>query len=201
MGARSSWGASAARSLHPGASTRSLERWKRQHLLPQEPAAAVLDLLGQPPQVFLGQAEGLAEILDDALDGVGGDGAGENGELRPEMAVDPRDQVVAERAGEVEVDVGEHGHVLRHEPLQGEVPAEGVDVADADQVSGEQGDRGAPAPAGGPLLEGCLGRGQPLLLHDPLGEQDDLAVEEQKAGKVVLAYQPHLLGEALFYAR
>ena len=74
-------------------------------------------------------------------------------------------------------------------------------MADADQVAGEQGDRGAPAPAGRPLLKGRLRVGEPPLLHDLLCQQHDIPVQEKEAGKAVFANEPELLVESLLNAR
>ncbi len=104
-----------------------------------------VEVLGEEPQVLLGQSQGLAQVLDDALGRVGGDGPGEDGVVLPEVAMHPLDEFVPERPGEVQVDVGELGRVLRDEPLQGEVPTERVHVADADEVAHQEGHRGAPA--------------------------------------------------------
>ena len=74
-------------------------------------------------------------------------------------------------------------------------------MADADQVAGEQGDRGAPAPAGRPLLKGRLRAREPPLLHDLLCQQHDVPVQEEKAGQAVSANEPELLVESLLNAR
>ena len=87
---------------------------------------------------------------------------------------------------------GSSGHVLRDEPFQGETPAQGVDVADANKVSHQQRHRRAPAPTRRPLLQRSLGVGQALLLHDLLGEKDDLPIQEQEPRQPVLADQMEL---------
>ena len=61
-------------------------------------------------------------------------------------------ELLPDIAGEVQVDVGDGGHVLGEEAVQGEVELQGVDVREADEVSHQQGHRGAPAPARRPLL-------------------------------------------------
>ena len=96
-----------SRSVHP-----VLEGGQLKHLLAQQGAVVGLDLPRQAPQVLSGQAEGLAEVLDDSPGRVRGDGPREDGELRPEVLVNPAYQLVAQRAREVQVDVREHAHVL-----------------------------------------------------------------------------------------
>ena len=89
---------------------------------------------GEARQLLSRQAEGLAKVLG---------GADENGEVRPEMAVHPFDQRLSQATGEVEVDVRQAGHVVGEEALQGQVPPQRVDVADADEVAVQQGHRRA----------------------------------------------------------
>ena len=98
------------------------EGGKPQHLLPQVSAVVGVDLFREEPEVLLRQTEGLAQVLDDALDGVGGYGPGKDGVVRPEATVNSLYQLVPEAAGEVQVDVRQHGGILGDEPLQGEVP-------------------------------------------------------------------------------
>ena len=169
------------------------------HLLFELCAVVGVDLLGEELQVLFGQPQGLPKVPDDAFHRVGGDGPGEDGVVRPEAPVHPQDELVLESAGEVQVDVGQHGHVVGDEPLQREVPPQGVYVTDADEVAHQERHRGAPAPARRPLLQGNLRVRHAPLLHDLLGEKDDLLVEEEKARQTVLAYQPELLFQAFFH--
>ena len=127
-----------------------------QHLGAEVLGVLGVELLRQQPQVLAREPQRLAEVLDDALDGVGRDGAGQHGVLGAEVLVHAADEVVAEGAREVEVDVGEHGHVLGDEPLEGEVPSQRVDVADADEIADEERDAGAAPSAGRTLLEGSF---------------------------------------------
>ena len=128
--------------------------------------------------MFPGKPEGLAQVLDDALHLVGGDGPREDGVFRPEVPVHPLYQLVPEAPGEVEVDVRQGRHILGDESLQGEVPPEGVHVADADEVPHQQGHRRAASPARRSLLHGRLRVHQSSLLHDPLGEEGYLPVQQ-----------------------
>ena len=133
------------------------EAGKLQHLLPEVRWIVGLDLLGQELEFLLRKPQGLAEVLDDALELVGGDCPGQDGVLRPEVLMDALDQLVPETPGEVEVDIGEHGRVLGDEAFEGEVPFQGVDVADADEVSHQQRHGRAAPPSGRPLLNRRLG--------------------------------------------
>ena len=180
--------------VHPVPEVREL-----RHLVPQVCGVVGVKLLRQQGEVLLGKPQGLAQVLDDALHLVGGDGPGQYGVLRPEVAVDALDQLVPEPPGEVEVNVGERRHLLGDEALQGEVPLQGIDVADADQVSDQQGHRRAAPPSGRPLLHRRLRADQAALLHDALREEDDLPVEQQEARQVEALDQPKLLPETLVH--
>ena len=114
------------------------EGGKRQHLLPKVGRVVGVELLRQRPQVLPRQSQGFAEVLDDALDRVGRDGARQDGKLRPEPSVHPLDELVPEAPGEVQVDVRQGVHLLGDEALQGQAPPEGVHVADADEVAHQQ---------------------------------------------------------------
>ena len=115
-----------------------------------------VNLFGEELQVIPGQSQGLAQVLDDALGRIGGDCPGEDGVVRSEVLMHPLDQLVPQPTGEVQVDVGKLGRVLGDEPLQGQVPSEGVHVANADEVAHQEGHRGAPAPPRRTLLQGYL---------------------------------------------
>ena len=97
--------------------------------------------------MFPGKSESLAQVLDDALHLVGGDGPREDGVFRPEVPVHPLYQLVPEAPGEVQVDVRQRRHILGDETLQCEVPHEGVHVADADEIPHQQGHRRTTSPS------------------------------------------------------
>ena len=175
------------------------EGGKLPHFLFELCAVVGVEPLGEELQVLFGQPQGLPKVLDDAFHRVGGNGPGEDGVVRPEVLVHPQDELVPESAGEVQVDVGELGRVFGDEPLQGQAPPQGIDVADADEVARQERHRGPPAPARRPLLQGNLRVRHDPLLHDLLGEKDDLPVEEEKARQTVPAYQPELLFQAFFH--
>ena len=153
-------------------------------------------MAGETLQVLLRQPQGLAQVLDDTLHRVGGDGPGQDGVLRPEAPVHPLDQFVPELTGEVQVDVGEQGGILGDEPLQGQAPPQRVHVADADEIARQQGHRGAAPPARGPFFQGSLRVAHVPLLHDLPGQEDYLPVEQQEPGQAVPGDEPELLIQA-----
>ena len=70
-------------------------------------------------------------------------------------------------------------------------------MADADEVSHQQGHRGAAPPTRRAFLQRGFRVGQSLLLHDSLGEEDDFAVEQQEPGQPVQFDEPELFPEPL----
>ena len=103
-------------------------------------ARHALDLAGR-------QAERLAEVADRAPPAVGGERRHERGALAPVALVHARDQLLADVAREVEVDVGRLGDLLVQEAPQEQLVADRVDVREAGQVADDRADaRAAPAP-------------------------------------------------------
>ena len=168
---------------------------KGEHLVAQVGGVVGVQLLRQRPQVLAGQPQRLAQVLDDSLDRVRRNGPRQDGELRPELAMHSPDELVAETSGEVQVDVRQGVHVLGDEPLQGQVPSQGVHVADAYEIAHQQRHRRSPTPTRRPLLQGRLRVDQAALLHDPLRQQAYLPVEKEEARKAMALYQAELLGE------
>ena len=79
-----------------------------RHLVLDVAAAAPSCPLRQPVELALGEAQRLADVADGAAQLVGGEAGDERGVLVAEVLVDAQDQLLADVAREVEVDVG-HG--------------------------------------------------------------------------------------------
>ncbi len=122
-----------AAGVHPLTEGRQL-----RHLLSQERGIMRTHLLREQAQLLLRQPQSLAQIPQHPLYLVGEDRAGQHRILRPEPPVDPLDQLVAQCPRKVEVDVRQHRHVRREKTFQREIPLEGIDMADADQISHQQ---------------------------------------------------------------
>ena len=105
-------------------------------------AGEALDLARRQPQR-------LAEVAHRAARAVGGEGGDQRRALGAVALVHPRDQLLADVAREVEVDVGRVGQLLVQEAPEEEVVADRVDVREAGQVADDRADaRAAPAPGG-----------------------------------------------------
>ena len=94
------------------------ESGKLPHLGLQRGGVAGMQLPGEQRKLVFRQAQGFAQILDDALDAVGGHGSGQHGELRPEVPVNPLDEFVPQLPGEVQVYVRQETGVFGDEPFQ-----------------------------------------------------------------------------------
>ena len=129
LGACINWGARDSRSRQPGASTFSLKTGNSSISLFRSCASWEWSCLDSIRKSSLGSPKAFPRSGMIPLTRVGGYRPGQDGELRPEVAVHPFYKLVPQGSGEVQVDVGESGHILGDEPFQGETPAQWVDVA------------------------------------------------------------------------
>ena len=70
-------------------------------------------------------------------------------------------------------------------------------MADAGEVANQQGDGRTAAPSRRALFQGRFRVYEAFLLHDLLGQQDNLVVEQKEPVQVVPFYQPELLPQPL----
>ena len=108
-----------------------------------------VDRAGHPLDLARRQAERLAEVADRAARPVAGERRDQRRALRAVALVDAGDQLLADVAREVEVDVGRLGDLLVQEAPQEEPVAHRVDVREPGQVADDRADARAAAPAGG----------------------------------------------------
>ena len=129
----------------PASSMRLLPQWsfylvlevgQQAHLLPQRDAVPLVHPLGQLAHLVWRQPQGLAQVPHRAAGAVGIDHSGKGRPLPAVFLVHPQDQLLADVAGKVQVDVRHAGQfVVGQEPLQGETVAQGVDVRDSQQIA------------------------------------------------------------------
>ena len=105
------------------------------------------------------------------------------------------DQLGADVAREVEVDVGQRVHLLVEEAPDEEPVVDRVDVREPDQVADDRGDRGAAAAAGRQVGEPARDAGRAHVAGHLLRQLEHLVVDEEEAGEVVQLDQPQLLDE------
>ena len=102
----------------------------------------------EPFELGVRQPERLAHVADRAARAVGREARDERRVLVPVALGDPDDELLADVAREVEVDVGHRRELLVEEAAEREVVLDRVDVREAGQVADDRADR-APAPAPG----------------------------------------------------
>ena len=181
---------------------------RRVHLVPELGQLEHLQLhllgvvgvgpFGQFVQVLGGQAQGFAQVPDDALHLVGADHAGQGGPVPAPFTMDSHDEFLPDVAGKVQVYVRDRAQVVGQEPVQGQVVLQGVDVGQTDQVAHQHGHRRAPPPPWRAFFQRYLGVAQAHLDHDLPGHLDDLVVDQEESRQIVFPDQPELLLQPVF---
>jgi len=101
----------------------------------------------QPLQLCVREAERHADVADRAARVVGRERGDERGVLAPVLVADRGEQLLADVAREVEVDVGHRRHVAVEEAAEREPRCDRIDVREPGQVADDRADRAAPAAA------------------------------------------------------
>ena len=156
-------------------------------------AARFVDVHGprEPLHLAERQPQRLAEVSDRPARPIGGEGRDQRRTLRSIALVHPRDQLLPNVAGEVEVDVGDLGELLVQEAPQEELVLHRVDVGEAGQVADQRADARSAAPSG---RQQPPGRFRTTHLHRHLaGQLQHVLVEEEEAGEPQLPDQRQLL--------
>ena len=103
---------------------------------------------GEPLQLGERQAERLPQVADRAARAVGGEARDERGVLAAVLLGHGDDQLLADVAREVEVDVGDGLELTVEEPSERELRLDRVDVRETGQVADDRAHRAAAAAAG-----------------------------------------------------
>ena len=144
-------------------------------------AAVKVDDPRHPLDLSRRQAQRLAEVAHRPPRAVGGEGGDQGRAVGPVALVDPRDQLLADVAGKVEVDVGHRRHLLVEEAAGEQARLDRVDVGEPGQVADDRADARATAP---PRGEHRAGRPRPPDLDRDLpGQLQQVAVQEEEAGE------------------
>src|SRR5436189_202210 len=154
MRSYTAWSAKSMRDRWGGAPPREagqLIQLVRQ--LPRPPVRQLGDLLDLSQR----QIERLADLAHRGAEPVGGEGADQPHVLVAVALVDPPDQLLADLAREVEVDVGYRCEALVQEPAQEQAVGDRVDVRQAEQVADDGRHRRAAPAAGEQVSEGPPG--------------------------------------------
>ena len=147
----------------------------------------------EPLEVGVREAERLADVADRAARAVRREGRDERCVLRAVALDDADDELLADVAREVEVDVGHRRELAVQEAAEREVVRDRIDVREAGQVADERADRrAAPAPGRQDVPHRA---GAAHLERDLARELEHLPVEEEEAGEAELVDQRELLLE------
>ncbi len=146
----------------------------------------------EPLQLSERQPERLADIADRAAAAVGGEARDERRVLVAVALDHGHDQLLADVAGEVEIDVGDGRELVVQEAADRKACLDGIDVREAGQVADERADTGAastprrqhvPWAAGAAHLERALPR---QLEHLPVEQEEPRQPEPPDQGQLVL---------------
>jgi hypothetical protein len=94
------------------------------------------------------EAERHPYVADRTARVVGRERGDEGGVLAPVLVADRREQLLADVARKVEVDVGHRRHVAVEEAAEREPRADRIDMREPGQVADDRPDRAAAAPTG-----------------------------------------------------
>src|SRR6266699_3220660 len=150
----------------------------------------LLDLAGR-------QIQRLADFAHRRAQAVGGERADEPDVLVAVPFVDPSDQLFADLAREIEVDVRHRGERLVQEPPDEKPGGDRIDVREAEQVAHDGGDRRAAAATG---QQAALRppRAAPHVGGDLARQVEQIVIDEEEPAEPVVLDETQLLGEPPF---
>ena len=149
---------------------------------------------GQPLELGKREPERLADVADRATRAVGGEARHERRVLSPVALGDRDDQLLADVAWEVEVDVRHRRKLVVQEAAEREVVRDRIDVGEAGEVADDRADRAAASSTGRKEMSR---RVEPAHLERSFaGELEHLVVEEEEPGEPELVDQRELVVQA-----
>ncbi len=147
----------------------------------------------QPLEVGRRQPQRLAELADGAARAIGRERRDQRAALAAEAIVHRQDQLLADVAREVEVDVGHGCQLAVEEAPEREPRRDRIDVRETGQVADDRAHRRASPPA---RRQRHAGRVRPSHGDRDLAcDLEDLAVQQEEAREPVVADQRELLVE------
>ena len=168
------------------------------HLLPHLAGVPAVRDAREPLQLRLREPERLADVADGAARAVGGEARHERRVLAAVALGDGDDQLLADVAREVEVDVGDGLELAVQEAAEREPGVHRIDVREPGQVADDRADR-APPPA--PRRQQVARRAGAAHLGGHVArELEHLPVEEEEAGEAELGDQRELVSQPLVRA-
>ena len=135
----------------------------------------------EPLELAEREAERLADVADRAAAAVGGEAGDERGVLAAVALGDGDDQLLADVAREVEVDVGDGRELVVQEAAERKVRRDRVDMREAGEVADDRADRRAASSTG---REDMPGRARPAHLECTRArELEHFPMEQEEAGE------------------
>ena len=163
---------------------------KTRYLLGDARGVPAVGEPGEPLELRLRQPERLADVADRAARAVGREARDERGVLVAVPLRDGDDQLLADVAGEIEVDVRHRGQLAVEEAPERELVRDRVDVREAGQIADDRADRAAAPPSG---RQEAAGRVAAAHLEGALPRQlEHLPVEQEEARQPELVDQREL---------
>ncbi len=149
----------------------------------------------EPLELGERQPERLAHVADRAAAPVGREARDQRGMLAAVALRDADDQLLADVAGKVEVDVGHGRHLVVDEPAEREPGGDRVDVREPGEVADDRADARAAAAAGWERVPGAAGAAH--LERAGAGQLEHLPVQQEEARETEPPDQRQLLVEPL----
>src|SRR6478752_326164 len=168
---------------------------KRCHLLRDARCIPAVAEPGDSLELCLRQPERLADVADGTARAIGGEARDERCMLVAVALRDDDDQLLADVAREVEVDVRDRGELVVEEAPEREVVRDRIDVREAGEVTDDRADRAAASPS---RWQEAAGRVAATHLQGALaGEVEHLPVEQEEPRQVEVVDQRELALEAI----
>ncbi len=163
-------------------------------LLAERPGRAVLGEARHLLELARREVERLADLPHGRPQAIGGERAHQPDVVVPVALVDAADQLLADLAREVQVDVGDRGEGLVQEPPDEEPGRHGVDVRQAEQVAHDGRHRGAAAAARQQVAGGAAAAAPHVGPHLP-GQLEQVVVDEEEATESMVFDECQLCGQ------
>ena len=172
-----------------------LEARHERELLRDPPRVPAVGDAGEALELGMREPERLAHVPDRAARAVGRERGDEGGVLAAVLLGDRDDQLLADVAREVEVDVRHRHELAVEEAPERQVGLHRIDVREAGQVADDRAD-GAP-PAAARRQDGARRVPAPHLQRHLARELEHLVVEEEEAGQAEVVDEGELVVEPL----
>ena len=142
------------------------------------------------------QAESLSELTDRSTSAIGGKSCDQCGTIVAVALVDARDQLLADVAGKVEVDVWQRCQLLVEEPPDHQLVFDWIDVGEAGQVADDRGDTRSSAPTG--WKQGASAVRTTNFGRHLTRELEHVVVQQEEPGQIELLDDPQLFDQPRF---